>query len=181
MKFNQTYFHDVFKRSKWCFAVIVSFIVFIFFANLKRFNASPFSIWNVYSYPNKKDSFSIYSLRYNHNKAYNLPELWNHHKRMMFYYTIEWYHRCAANNFQDPLKQSGYNFINKRGVKRGWLIKKIYNTSDEIRSYPVWLKKYMASNIDEKIDSISVYKMLVYYTNNGELKVAKTNKLLSVH
>ena len=92
------------KQNKILYYGLCIFIFFTFLANLFKLEIIPFFVFKMYSntLPTTEE-VSFYVLEYN-NKEFNIPEIWNHHKRMLFYYTIEHHQYIYRSNGYDRIQ-----------------------------------------------------------------------------
>ncbi|ANH80755.1 hypothetical protein A8C56_06975 [Niabella ginsenosidivorans] len=119
-------------------------------------------MWDVYSFPIKADTQTVYSTIYN-GQLYYKPWIWDHHKRIMSVYTVPWYAACVANGYKDILEQGGAHFIKKYKVVPDRAVKKLYNSSDEIKQYPEWYKRYISANTGDTIRTLQIYAVTLAY------------------
>jgi hypothetical protein len=167
----KNYFADVYHRNFYLFLIIELFTISTLVISQGKAEITPFYIWQMYSTPMKNtDSTIIYQLEYNDKKKFNIPQIWNHHKRIMFNYTIYYYDHCIHNNFKDPASQKVSDFLTALNVDLSSYLDRVYVSERQIKDYPNWLKRYMQSLIKEEIHSIKVFKIWVAYQNDGRVK-----------
>lgn len=158
---------------KVCCCVLFIYLVL----NIIRIEIPPVFLFAMYSVPvENTDTHSVYDFIYN-NKTWKMHEMHQHHKRITFYYTIDFYsHSIHAN----PVQAADGIKIKKRLEAFPILYRyaeKVYATEEEIRSYPEWLHSYMQDIIQEPIDSYFVLKRNVVYTGS-ELHEISTDTLI---
>lgn len=171
-----TFLKIVYNKDKKMFVVFSVFIILSFITTIFRREIMPFFTWSMYSYPEiERDTNVFYLLEYN-NKVYNYPNIWDHNKRIIYFYTISYYFECIPNNGYDNTQIKLINLLNsnKTSFKKDnfFLLKK--DTSDYIK----WLKRYIENVTNEKIYSLNIYRMSVNYTN-GKQNVLKKELVLS--
>jgi len=172
MKFKNTYLSVLYEGNRTWFYLIVAFLILTFFTTVTKFQMTPFTRWDVYSAPIEKSSiYDFYSIEYNDGKRYNYPQPWNHHKKMMVYYTLNWYGIIKDNDFMDPERLRTELILDKLGMAHGNWLDKLYVNPEQMQDYPIWFKDYLSRNLNVKVDSVAVYKIQADFNENGQLLV----------
>jgi hypothetical protein len=130
-------------------------------ANLLKLEIIPFFVFKMYSniLP-RTEEVSFYVLEYN-NKEFNIPEIWNHHKRMLFYYTIEHHQYIYRNNGYDRFQLKLIPYLSKiEFFKKNSLYPFKYQNH---KNYAKWLKTYLEDLTQEKIRYLKIYKVVAIY------------------
>jgi len=159
-------------RLFWFF---VTFIVLTLGTTALKIEFPPLYVYTMYSWPSKqKDVHTIYSIEYD-GRVFNEPELWNHHRRIMFNYSISYYDKCIQ---ADSSAVDALPFLSKMNAILGAehsYIANVFTTKEDIRRYPQWLKHYMQSLIGQSIKRIKVYRIEAIYQEDGHVKeISKT-------
>src|SRR5690606_30625486 len=107
------------------------------------------------------NNYQFYLLNYNKNTTLNITDIWDHHRRIMFHYSIQNYDYCINNNGYDETQTKLINFLN--GIE----ILKNHNDypfrKQETADYPKWLLSYIQQMVKVNIDSIEVIKLTASY------------------
>lgn len=172
-----TYLQKVRQHSKVTYYLMLLFILSTMGLNLIRMQITPVYVWSMYSQKViEPESYAVYTLQYN-SKELNLP-VWNDHKRMFFYYTIPFYEQCRNNGDVDPAQEK----VQQKFAALNIPFKSVssaFSTKSEVRSYPLWLKRYMESNLEEKITRMSAKKIDLVYLESGRLAINQTAELFN--
>lgn len=155
-------------------------ILFIYFGlNIFLIEIPPIFLFAMYSVPiENKDTHEIYDFVYNDNKTWKMHEMHQHHKRITFYYTIDFYTKSIHEN---PIQASDGVKLKKRLEAYPSLYRyaeKVYATEDEIRAYPKWLHAYMQDIVQEPIHNYSVLKRTMKY-NGSELYELSSDTIIT--
>lgn len=139
--------------------------------------APPFYQYAMYSTPVVvQDTIHIYTVACD-GIPFNEPEYWNHHRRIMFNYTVEYFDRSLQNDSipvdrsrtEDQLSRYSFPYQN--------LLDDIYADISDIRGYPSWLKAYMSRLLDKNIRHLEVFKTTAVYEPNGHLRILNQQTL----
>lgn len=177
--FNNTYLHLLRQKNRKLFYAACAFILLTLLINATKNEITPFYVWSMYSAPApQSDTFPVFTLQYNNGQVFNEPHTWRDHTRMMFFYPIDYYTNMMDHAGEpDALKM-------KKGFEKIHLdpasLSKIYNTPEQIKAYPYWLKQYMQANTGIKMDSISVYRKWVRYSESGRVYPVKSELLFKL-
>ena len=173
-----TFLKTVYNKDKKMFVILFAFIVFSLITTISGKEIPPFFVWKMFSYPEDlKPENEFYILEYN-NKPYNYPYVWDHHRRIMFVYSIPFYFECLKNNGYEETQIKILNFLKLHNkhfhINQDNIIFRKKNTSE----YTKWLKRYTENITGEKADTIAVYKITVDYLN-GKQRFLKKELVLS--
>ena len=152
------------------FVIFVVFIVINLGFNVVGIEADPFFVYNMYSAPSPHQEIgTVYVLECD-GVPFNEPQFWNHHRRMMFNYSIGYYDRSiqADSSAADGIK--ALQFLNKFAESGAEYYQKVYTQKEDFVRYPKWLKTYMQSLLHREIKHIKVYKVQVAFQADGRLK-----------
>lgn len=155
-------------------------ILFIYFGlNIFLIEIPPVFLFAMYSVPiENRDTQELYDFVYNDNKTWKMHEMHQHHKRITFYYTIDFYTKSIN---EEPIQATDGVKLKKRLEAYPSLYRyaeKVYATAEEIRSYPKWLHAYMQDIVQEPIDSYWVLKRTVHY-HGSELQALSIDTIIS--
>ncbi|QEK51643.1 hypothetical protein FYC62_08205 [Pedobacter aquae] len=169
------FFNQLKKENKVLYYGILIFMFFTLLANSLRLEIVPFFVFKMYSYPlPTTKEVPFYVLEYN-NKEFNVPEIWNHHKRMLFYYSIEHQQDIQKNNgydkFQTRLKSY---FSNIAFLKEHSLYPYQYQKHTD---YAQWLSSYLEEVTKEKIKYIKIFKVVVVF-DKYKIKVKNRKQII---
>lgn len=146
-------------------------IILIGGVTIVRIESPPFYVWSMYAAPiAQQDTFEVFVCSYD-GKIFNEPRIWNHHRRILFNYSIEYYYQSKKHGMQaaDGIKIRAA-FGNKHPIIQQYL-DQVYSSSATISEYPQWLKHYMSSLIGEAIHELIVYRYEVCYQADGSIEV----------
>ncbi len=177
--FKNTYLYLLWQKNRKLFYPVSICIGLTLLISMTKNEITPFYVWSMYSAKTlETDTFPIYALEYNKGTEFNEPHTWKDHKRMMFFYTIDYYTGIKDNQVEaDAVKMSnGFKKIHLDPAS----LNHIYNSPQQIREYPFWLKQYMQSNMGIKMDSISVYRKWLKYSDSGKVYPVKSELLFKV-
>lgn len=170
------FFKHLKKQNKVLYYVLSIFMFLTLLANLLKLEIVPFFVFRMYSntLPVTKE-VSFYVLEYN-NKEFNLPEIWNHHKRMMFYYTIEHQQYIYKNKGYDRFQVKLKPYLDKIEFLKEHSIYPYKQQKHE--DYAKWLLTYMEEVCEESVKYLKIYKVTVIYDNNNSLKVKNKEEII---
>lgn len=146
---------------------LIALLLLIGGVTIVRIEAPPFYVWSMYAQPiPAKDTYDVYVLTYD-GEVFNEPAAWDHHRRIAFNYSIDFYDQClqAGMKAADGIKLE--NFLAKITVKSRSYIDQVYINNKDIEQYPYWLKSYMSELIGKPIHTMTVYKYTIQYAEDG--------------
>lgn len=175
---RNTYLYLLWLKNKKLFYAVSTIIILTLFTNLTRNEITPFYVWSMYSAKSPQtDTFAIYTMKYN-GKEYSAPHTWKDHKRMMFFYPIEYYTSIIDNKGEaDAGKMvNGFQKIHLDPA----FTNRIYNTPAQLNGYPIWLKRYLEANEGIKVDSLQVSRQWLMYDNDSKVHSVKSDLLFNI-
>src|SRR5690606_27334269 len=111
---------------------------------------------------------TIYTVQMD-GKEWREHEYWNFHRRMTFYYTVDYYVRSLEADTQ------AFDGVKIKGRLQGLGIQplvdyaeKVYTPAGVIKEYPIWLKGYLQRNVGA-FDTLEVKKVAVIFTADGRV------------
>lgn len=162
-----TFLQEVKKKSPKLYFFFLIFLGFTFISHLFRTSSTPFFFYGMYSSPVPvTDDFSFLIVEKNGKEIFNKPEIWNHHRRVPFYYSSRTYEQLLNNDYM-KIHQSFHT--------------KIYPDKSALQDYPKWLLRYLERLEGEKIDSITLYKVTVSYEQNEKPQLKNVKKIFTEH
>jgi len=177
--FDNTFLRQAKARNKVIYFALCGALIMTIITSAAGLQITPFLVYGMYSRPEPlTDTFVTYSLEYD-GKPYNMPEIWNYHKKAMFNFTIEHYTACRENN-KDPYEDKTRNILTKVHLSSDALLHKLYNSGSEITAYPLWLKYYMSENTNTSIRHINIFRVVTEYDHTGSIKPRKKDLILSL-
>lgn len=166
------------QQHPFMYKVCCCVLLLYFGLNVIRVEVPPIFLSAMYSVPvHNSDTQTVYEFNYNGDKKWKLHEYWNHHKRITFYYTIDFYTKSIQS---DPVQAAdGIKFKNwvKDIPALNKYADKVYADADDISGYPAWLKNYMQNIIGEDITQYTVLKTEVLFYQN-ELSVLSSDTII---
>lgn len=165
------------KENKRLFVFILLFLAVSLITTVSRTEVTPFYTWAMYSETTRgSDTVIIYSLEYNKGDKYNIPQIWNHHRRIMFNYSIAFYDYCLQHNHADPASVNFRKLLLKANIRDDTLLYRLYSGPAALDQYPAWLKRYISANLGMPVDGIRVYKIWTRILPGG--RVGEINRTL---
>jgi hypothetical protein len=176
--FNNLFFVKVFKHNKFLFILFLGFTLGSLFFNYKTVETTPFFVWGMYSAKETvPQSHKIIVVKYNNSKMLCMPHTYQEPMSMMVYFTLNYYTDILQNNNKDYLQRNlesnyyiKYPFIKKFGAK-------LYTNPNEVANYLPWLKKYIASIVNEPVTNFDVYQCQVKYNVQQHVELLNAKKL----
>lgn len=167
LKKRQTYLQEVRVQSKMLYVILLVVMAMHLILNIANNQITPVYVWSMYGAREpQRNTFETYVLKYN-NDTFNLP-LWRDHQKMFFTYTIPRYDEYIHNHYEDPFEVKSRKHLLPLHLSDTFF-HRIYNTNNEIKEYPLWLKNYLQGNLGIKIDSIAVDKYWLHYDKTGHV------------
>lgn len=152
------------------FWIIIVFLGINLFFTLIQIEAPPFYVYSMYSTPMEIPATqTVYTIECD-GVVFNEPEIWNHHRRIQFNYSIAYYDQSlqADSSAADGIK-AVVKLEKMMGENKSYY-EKVYTQTSDIVLYPRWLKKYMESLLGKQISQMQVFKIIVQYQSDGSVK-----------
>ncbi|MBT0551688.1 hypothetical protein [Riemerella anatipestifer] len=161
-----TFLNIAHQKSKKMYYFFVGFIVLTLISHVFRTSSIPFFIYAMYSAPVPiQNDFSFFVIKKSDGKIFNHPEIWNHHKRIVFYY--------SSRTWEQLLGQD---------KPRNCIPQKVYPSADKNylnTHYPKWLFRYVQQVEGRKLDHITLYKVTVNYDEHNKYSVKYVEKIFT--
>lgn len=166
--FKNTYFSLLRQQHRFLYKLCCCLVLAYLILNIVRIELPPVFLSMMYSVPiQNNDTQYVYDFRYNDDMQWNAHSYIEHHKRIMFYYTIDFYNQSisseeiqAADGIKFKEKARNYPALTQYAEK-------VYAQKTDIESYPQWLKKYMESIIKDSINSYVVTRNMVAWSGDS--------------
>jgi len=166
-----SYFKELKAARPKLFKIAIASVICYLFLNIIRLEQPPFFLSMMYSVPQiNTDTQHVYIFNYNNGKQWNKHEYWNHHQRITFSTTIEYFNKYKQNQNQPPDGKKLLNALKKTGKHP--YFDHVFTSTEEIATYPVWIKHYMEKLVNEPIINYNVTKNTIVFT---------TNSLITIH
>ncbi len=174
MKFiKHNYLFRLYKTNKLLFVVVCLFVSLNLLFNLVyKSQVTPIFQWSMYSQPlPDQQVYSILEIRYNENILIAFPHTWEEPRKVLFTNT-SWLFMNLKSNGPDYVKDHYINRWMPQHPLFGRLFTgfKNYNDVDELKKFPLWLKRYLEQETGEKIYKIDLYKVNVAFGQSGSVK-----------
>lgn len=157
--FNKTYLHILRQQHPLLYKLCCCVLFIYIFLNAVRVEVPPFFLSMMYSVPiTNSDTQYVYDFEYNDRQQWKAHSYLQHHRRITFYYTIDFYHQCiSGDSIQAADGQKLKSMFPDHHFMTTYL-DKVYAQKHDILAYPQWLKDYMESIICTPIDKYLVTK-----------------------
>lgn len=141
------------------------------------FEITPFYTWGMFSAaldPAAHQNYTFYVLQYD-GRTFNLPTA-NDHKKIFFGYTMPQYDRMVSNGHTDPANKNYAALVHQLHLPEA-CVQRLGNDATVAAQYPAWLKRYMAQNLGQPIDTITVTKYWTRFNEQAQL-ITDSSKVL---
>lgn len=181
---KQSYFSRLKKHSKALYFTVLVYVIGSVLMIPSRLNPymifemTPIFTWGMFSTaadPSPDKNYIFYDLKYD-GKPFNLPT-YQDHRKIFFGYTIPNYDNLMSNGYEDPVTPKYASVLQKAGINPAYA-SHISNEPGLIRTYPQWLKRYMADNLGETINKIEVNKRWVKFNAEGHLVIDSSKVII---
>lgn len=174
------YLHSLKQSRPWIFLVVVIFISIQFLVTLSRMETTPFFIFGMFSdrfHP--APYYEAISFKIN-EQEFNYMQFSDIHKEFVLSPTWQYYN-LVKNNHGNPaaikIQNNLPSFLNKNKFPANVFFKYSNNEKDMIK-FSGWLKKYLSSMTEERIDHLEVF-INKYKYKNDELILVSRNRILN--
>ena len=173
------YLYRLYQTNKRWFVVFILFIAGSIVTHRTGVEITPFFVWGMYSSRDTvKPSYEILEVTINGNEKLNLDKTIAEPYRMMVYTSFDKYNKYVNNGNIDSLQ---FYRVGEPGLLhrlQHYFAAHSANTTEAIKQYPAWLKRYLSGALNKKIEKIKVEIVTFSYDANGYATVtSKSTKL----
>ncbi len=173
------YLYRIYKANKYWFTFFILFITASFVTHKTGVEITPFFVWGMYSNTDTvKRTYEILEVTINGNEKVQLDQTFFEPYRMMIYTSFDKYNRYVANGNIDSLQFYRENESGTLRQAQHFFASRTANSTESIKQYPAWLKRYIGSRLNKKVNTINVDKIVFTYNDEGYATIiSKTNLL----